>query len=123
MSKNQVILRIEKISNMDYNRYHTFTKHKPQSAEEYEVEMKEFKYTISDKNGLHARNAMQLSKASETLNSSIWVEKDGRKVNGKNVMELMSLVARQGTSLKFIIEGIDEDHAFAYLTALVHEIL
>lgn len=85
--------------------------------------MKEFKYTISDKNGLHARNAMQLSKASETLNSSIWVEKDGRKVNGKNVMELMSLVARQGTSLKFIIEGIDEDHAFAYLTALVHEIL
>ena len=76
-----------------------------------EAEMREFKHTIKDKNGLHARPAGMLASVAKTFESEIRVEAQGKEADGKRLLSLMSLGAKYGAELHFIIEGKDEDVA------------
>ena len=73
--------------------------------------MKEFRHTIKDKNGLHARPAGMLASISKTFESDIRVEAQGKEADGKRLLSLMSLGAKCGTELHFKIEGSDEEMA------------
>lgn len=86
--------------------------------------MKSFKYVISVKQGLHAKNAMELSRAASYYESRITlIRGDHGPVDCKNVLALMSLAARQGDLLVLEAQGPDEEAAIGYLKGFLQVIL
>ncbi|MCF2555870.1 HPr family phosphocarrier protein [Faecalicatena contorta] len=43
--------------------------------------------------------------------SSVYLEKDNKKVNAKSIMGMMSLTLEKGSSLKVVADGKDEEKA------------
>ena len=59
-----------------------------------------------------------IQKANE-FKSSIWVEKDERRVNAKSLLGVLSLGIMGGTDIKIMAGGSDEEEAVDALVALV----
>jgi phosphocarrier protein len=83
--------------------------------------VKEGTVRIANRLGLHARAAARFVHLANRFKSRIIVVKDEARVNGKSILGLLTLAARQGTSLQLCIEGEDEDAALDELAALVRE--
>lgn len=77
--------------------------------------MKEFKYKINDPIGLHARPAGLLVKEAMAFKSKITISSNGKEADGKRLLSLMSLGIRQGMEIVCLIEGEDEEEAYAAL--------
>lgn len=74
---------------------------------------------VQNQVGLHARPAtFFIQKANEFI-SSIWVEKDERKVNAKSLLGVLSLGITKGTSINIIADGSDDEDAVNTLVNLV----
>ena len=73
--------------------------------------MIEFRHCLCDPNGLHARPAGQLATMAKRFVSDVRVTANGREVDGKRLLALMSLGAVCGTELTFCISGEDEREA------------
>ncbi len=67
---------------------------------------------------MHALQPFFIQKANE-FKSSIWVEKDERRVNAKSLLGVLSLGIVGGTSIRIIADGSDEQQAVEGLVALV----
>ena len=74
---------------------------------------------IHNQVGLHARPATFFIQKANEYKSSIWVEKDERKVNAKSLLGVLSLGIVGGTTIKIIADGIDAEQALDGLVALV----
>ena len=74
--------------------------------------MKSREVLINNASGLHARPATFFIQKANCYKSSIWVEKDDRKVNAK------SLLAK-GMTVTLYADGQDEDAALEGLASLV----
>ena len=74
---------------------------------------------IQNQVGLRARPATFFIQKANEFKSSIWVEKDERKVNAKSLLGVLSLGIIGGTGIKIICDGIDEAEAMDALVALV----
>ena len=79
--------------------------------------MKEFKYVVTDAQGIHARPAGILVKAIAKKTSDIKIKKAGdtREVNAKSIMAVMSLGVKKGN------EGEDEEDAIAEIQKVLEE--
>lgn len=75
--------------------------------------------TITNTIGLHARPATFFIQKANAYKSSVWVEKDDRKVNAKSLLGVLSLGIAQGMTIKLIADGADEADALDGLEALV----
>ena len=75
--------------------------------------------TIQNKLGLHARPAAMFVRVANKHRANIWVEKDGRRVNGKSILGLMMLAAAQGTKLMISAVGDDAERAVRELELLI----
>ena len=53
--------------------------------------MKEFKYVVTDNEGIHARPAGELVKLVKGFESTISIEKEGKKVDCRKLLALMGL--------------------------------
>lgn len=76
--------------------------------------------TIQNQVGLHARPATFFIQKANEFKSSIWVEKDERKVNAKSLLGVLSLGIVGGTTIKIIVDGVDEKEALDGLVELVN---
>ncbi len=75
--------------------------------------MKEFKYTVTDPMGIHARPAGMLVKAAKALDSTITIEKeDGKSANATKLMAVMGLAIKAGNTVKVTVDGGDEEANF-----------
>ena len=74
---------------------------------------------IQNQVGLHARPATFFIQKANEFRSSIWVEKDERRVNAKSLLGVLSLGIVGGTSIKIIADGTDEKEALDALISLV----
>ena len=74
---------------------------------------------IQNQVGLHARPATFFIQKANEYKSSIWVEKDSRRVNAKSLLGVLSLGITQGLSITIIAEGSDEEQAVNDLVDLV----
>ena len=72
--------------------------------------------TVENQVGLHAR---LIQKANE-FKSSIWVEKEERRVNAKSLLGVLSLGIVGGTTIRIIADGADEQAAVEGLIKLVN---
>ena len=75
----------------------------------------EKEFTITNKNGMHARPAAQFVKQASQFKCEVLVEKDDEQVNGKSIMGLMMLAAAKGECIKIITDGADADAAMVAL--------
>ncbi len=74
---------------------------------------------VQHKVGLHARPATFFIQKANEFKSSIWVEKEERRVNAKSLLGVLSLGIIGGTNIKVIADGADEEAAVDGLVALV----
>ena len=74
---------------------------------------------VQNQVGLHARPATFFIQKANEFRSSIWVEKDERRVNAKSLLGVLSLGIVGGTSIKIIADGTDEKDALDALVSLV----
>ena len=75
--------------------------------------------TIQNNVGLHARPATFFIQKANSYKSSIWVEKDDRRVNAKSLLGVLSLGVTQGMQITVIADGQDEVEALNGLEELV----
>jgi phosphocarrier protein len=81
--------------------------------------MKIVEVEIKNEVGLHARPATFFIQRANEFKSSIWVEKEGRRVNAKSLLGILSLGITGGTSITIIADGADEQAAIDGLEKLV----
>ena len=74
---------------------------------------------IHNQVGLHARPATFFIQKANSFKSSIWVEKDDRRVNAKSLLGVLSLGIVKGMTITLIADGTDEDAALEGLAALI----
>ncbi|ANB60987.1 phosphocarrier protein HPr [Anoxybacteroides amylolyticum] len=78
--------------------------------------MVEKMFTVTADSGIHARPATLLVQAASKFNSDIHLEYNGKKVNLKSIMGVMSLGVPKGAQIKITAEGADAAEAMAALT-------
>ena len=74
---------------------------------------------VQNQVGLHARPATFFIQYANEYKSSIWVEKEERRVNAKSLLGVLSLGIVGGTSIRIIADGPDEEEAVENLVDLV----
>ena len=74
---------------------------------------------VQNQVGLHARPATFFIQKANEYKSSIWVEKEERRVNAKSLLGVLSLGIVGGTSIRIVADGPDEEEAVENLVDLV----
>lgn len=74
-------------------------------------------YTVQFEEGLHARPASQFIQLVKDYSGDVQIEKEGKSVNGKSMIHIMTLGAKQGTELTITLTG-DEAEAIALFDKL-----
>ena len=74
---------------------------------------------VQNQVGLHARPATFFIQKANEFKSSIWVEKEERRVNAKSLLGVLSLGIMGDTEIRIIAGGVDEEQAVNALVALV----
>ena len=74
---------------------------------------------VQNQVGLHARPATFFIQKANEFKSSIWIEKEERRVNAKSLLGILSLGIVGGTSIRIIADGADEQQAVDALVELV----
>lgn len=74
---------------------------------------------VQNQVGLHARPATFFIQKANEFKSSIWVEKEERRVNAKSLLGVLSLGILGGTAIRVIADGADENDAVEALVNLV----
>ena len=74
---------------------------------------------VQNQVGLHARPATFFIQKANEFKSSIWIEKEERRVNAKSLLGILSLDIVGGTAIRIIADGADEQVAVDSLVELV----
>ncbi len=83
--------------------------------------MKEYTYIITDPEGIHARPAGELVKLLKGFQADIVIRKDGKAVDAKRILGVMSLAAKQGQEIIMTATGEDEETAITAIEAFLKE--
>ncbi len=75
--------------------------------------------TVKNQVGLHARPATFFIQKANEFKSSVWVEKEERRVNAKSLLGVLSLGIVGGTTIRVIADGVDEQAAVDSLVKLI----
>ncbi|CAN7210071.1 HPr family phosphocarrier protein [Rossellomorea sp. LjRoot5] len=83
--------------------------------------MVEKQVEVKLKTGLQARPAALFVQEANRFSSEIFLEKDGKKVNAKSIMGLMSLAISTGSAITLVADGSDEEEALDALEGFVQK--
>jgi phosphotransferase system HPr (HPr) family protein len=87
-------------------------------AEETQAE-NEITLLITHPVGLHARPATIFVKTAAQFSSKIWIEHGDKKGNAKSILQVLSMGADNGSTIKLSAEGEDAQAALNALKELV----
>ncbi len=74
---------------------------------------------VDNQVGLHARPATFFIQKANEFKSSIWIEKNERRVNAKSLLGVLSLGIVKGSAINIIADGADEKEAVDTLVDLI----
>jgi phosphocarrier protein HPr len=83
------------------------------------VEIRTFE--ITNQLGIHARTAAKLVETAGRFQAAIFLEKDGLEVNGRSILDILTLFCPQGSRLTIRAEGVDAGAAMAAFARLIEE--
>ena len=69
--------------------------------------------------GLHARAAVKFVNLANRFGASVKIIKDGDEIDGKSILGILTLAATQGTTIRLVIVGKDEEAAMSALAELI----
>jgi phosphocarrier protein len=78
----------------------------------------ETRLVVSAAIGLHTRPAVMLVKLAQEFNAEIEIALDGKKVNAKSIMGILTLGAEHGAVVKVSAKGEDAEKAIVAITQL-----
>jgi len=81
--------------------------------------MTERRVHVKLKLGLQARQAALFVQEANRFSADIFLEKDGKKVNAKSIMGVMSLAVAKGTEVTLSSEGNDAEQAVSALATII----
>lgn len=73
--------------------------------------MTEKNVTVTNPLGVHARPSAMIVQTASKFSSDIWLIKDGREVNAKSMLGVMTLAAEMGSLVTIRADGSDEERA------------
>ncbi|HRR42528.1 MAG TPA: HPr family phosphocarrier protein [Syntrophales bacterium] len=76
-------------------------------------------FTITNELGIHARSAALIVDVASRFRSEILIEKDGREVNAKSILGILTLGAPKGSKITVRAEGPDAQEAVDSLGHLI----
>ena len=85
------------------------------------LKMKEFKYVVTDPEGIHARPAGLLVKKAAEFKCKVTIDKAGRAVDLKRILGVMGLGVKAGEEVTISADGEDEAAAIEALEAFMKE--
>ena len=74
---------------------------------------------VGSKVGLHARPAAVFVQTASKFKSAVTLEANGKRANGKSILQVLALGAKHGQSVLVRCEGDDEADALRSLADLV----
>lgn len=74
---------------------------------------------LQNQAGLHARPATFFIQKANEFKSLIFIEKDERRVNAKSLLGVLSLGIEEGTKIKILADGPDDEAAVIALANLI----
>ncbi len=77
--------------------------------------MVSFEFTVTDKDGLHARPAGQLVKEAQKLDSKVTIKKGDKAADLRKLFAVMALGVKQGETITVEVEGGDEESNSAFV--------
>lgn len=83
--------------------------------------MQQKQVTVKLKTGLQARVAAQFVQEANRYSADIYLEKEGKKVNAKSIMGIMSLAVGPKQEIRLEVDGPDEEEALESLTAFIEK--
>lgn len=83
--------------------------------------MKEFTYTITDPQGIHARPAGIFVKEAAQFPCSVTISKDGKEVDAKRILGVMGLGVKCGMEIVLKTDGEKEEEAMEHLSTFLKE--
>lgn len=75
---------------------------------------------VQNQVGLHARPATFFIQKANEFKSTIWIEKDERRVSAKSLLGVLSLGITRGVNITLSAEGADEEEAVNQLVDLIN---
>lgn len=81
--------------------------------------MREVQITVKNKVGLHARPAATFVQEAMKFRSNINIEHDGRKADGKSIVQVLSLGVKCGSLVIIRADGEDENEAVEKLAYMI----
>lgn len=81
--------------------------------------MEQRQIEVKLKTGLQARPAALFVQEANRFRSEIYLEKEGKKVNAKSIMGIMSLAISAGSKITLTAEGHDELTAIESLAHII----
>ncbi len=76
-------------------------------------------FTIKNKMGFHMRPANVFVTEMTKFESDVEIEMDGKKINGKSIMNIMAACIKCGSEITVECSGADEEAALAEATQLI----
>ncbi|NTV79797.1 MAG: HPr family phosphocarrier protein, partial [Candidatus Aminicenantes bacterium] len=63
--------------------------------------------------------AVKFVNLANRFGASVKIVKDGDEIDGKSILGILTLAATQGTSIRLVVSGKDEETALAALVELI----
>lgn len=67
--------------------------------------------TVNTEHGLHIRPCSLIAQAAQRFTSQIWVQREGARVDARQILQLLTLAAGPGTELQLEASGADANEA------------
>ncbi len=77
------------------------------------------KFAVVNRLGLHALAATRLVQTAAEFSAEVEVVKDGQHANGKNIIEMLMLLADEGSKITIRSKGDDAEQAMAAIEQLI----
>lgn len=83
------------------------------------IRIKEF--TLKNKLGLHARAASKIVAVLNRYKSEVFLAKDGEKIDGKSILEILTLACPMGSHIIVEAQGVDADDVMREIETLIED--
>lgn len=81
----------------------------------------EQKFTIKNQLGLHARSSAKLVQISQPFSADLFIRFDGQEVDGKSILDLLTLACPFGSEITVRTEGAQAEELMVAVETIIED--
>lgn len=78
-------------------------------------------FTLKNKLGLHARAAAKIVDVLGRHDANVLLAKDGEQIDGKSILEILTLACPMGSQISVEADGVDADGVMREIEELIED--